>query len=436
MPNISRRILVADDDPVYREVAAEALENAGHKVMSAQHGGEAIKMLAAEHFDAAIVDLSMPVADGLQVIASIRSGTKNPHIPVIVITGHDDAIAVGRAYTAGATSFLTKPLNWVLFTPHVEFVLRASQTEDELRQASAAAAFLSNLKSQMMSALAGEFQAPIKTIFGFSELMSKEVYGALPDRQYKDMADEMSRASQNLSASLLKLMHSGQSLANQLELKEQAIDLNEAIADASTVMAHKSQARGVTLKTEAGIPAGTMLKADPALFRQALRSILDNAIRMSPRGGVVELHANLIAGNRLSIWASDEGPAIAADLMAEINGTKTGHKTFLQRPETRDVGIQVAKILTEAHQGVMHVRSESPGSNVLRLEFPGERVVASSAVEAASHQGEATARLAAIGTELVNDPRLRAWGNDQVIRGTAPAATPSSTRDSLGARRI
>jgi CheY-like chemotaxis protein len=189
MPLTKRHILVADDDATYREIATDSLERAGYKVTTAADGGAAIGLLARHVFDAAIVDLDMPVAGGFTVIETLRKDPQNAAIPVIVIKGHDDADAVNRAYRAGATSFLTKPLNWLLFTPHVEFVLRSGDTESELREATATLAFLSDLKSQMMSALAQEFQGPIKPSLVFAADGKK--CAALSRRPLTDMIGDI-----------------------------------------------------------------------------------------------------------------------------------------------------------------------------------------------------------------------------------------------------
>ena len=423
MTRKAQRILLADDDPIYREVASEALEKAGHIITQANDGGQAIERLAAQAFDAAIVDLSMPVADGLTVIAALRCGTLNAHIPVIVITGHDDAAAVEKAYEAGATSFLTKPLNWVLFTPHVEFVLRSGQIESELRQASAAAAFLSDLKSQMMTALAREFQTPIKTILGFSELMNKEVHGPLTPPAYREMTRDISKSAHNLNAALLKLMDFGRTLTEQLKINDVAVNAREAVLDALAALETKAERRDIALKADIALPAGLMIQADPALLSQALRSMLDNAIRLSPRGESVELYAGVEADGRLSILTRDRGPSVPEDLIAEINGARIAPKGFTQNTESRDVSIKIAKVLAEAHQGLMNVTSEFKGQNVVRLELPRERVLNAGRVAAASPAPDLQKRFAAIGEALALDPRLR------TTRDMPPASATRPLRD-------
>lgn len=418
MARKTQRILVADDDPIYRDVATEALEKSGHLITVAKDGGEALELLSSETFDAAIVDLSMPVADGLEVIAKLRAGVRNAQIPVIVITGHDDAAAVERAYLAGATSFLTKPLNWVLFTPHVEFVLRSGQIEADLREASAAAAFLSDLKSQMMSSLAREFQAPIKTIVGFSELINKEVYGPITPPNYRELTVDIGKSAHHLHSSLLRLMDFGRTLTEQLSINEQDFDARDALLDAIAALEKQAQRRDIKIKANINIPTSLKLKADKALLSQALRSLLDNAIRLAPRGSEVEVHAGLTADRDFGVWTSDKGPQVPSDLVAEINGSTVANKSFAPQLETRDVGIKIAKILTEAHQGCMKIHSEAGGMNIVRLELPRARVLEGAGQRETIANTGLQERFAAIGEALAHD--LRASGR-------TPQAMPAST---------
>ena len=420
-----RHVLVADDDPVYRDVASAALEEAGFKVTAVNDGGEAIAALKSAQFDIAIVDLTMPVADGVTVIESSRAEGPNIHTPIIVITGHDDASAVDGAYKAGATSFLTKPLNWLLFTPHVEFVLRSGQVESELRAANAAAAFLSDLKSQMMSALAREFQAPIKTIFGFSELIRKQVYGPLTPQMYGEMAVDMGLGAQQLNASLLKLMDFGKTLTKQLEIKAEEISISDLVNQSLSALGAKAERRGVILKTQVNIPDGATVNADPGLLSQAVRSLMDNAIRLSPRGAVVEINAGLAADGAFSVWTTDRGPPIPAELLAEFNTRAVNRTSVMAQSESRDVGIRIAKILTEAHQGSLEIKSDPGGGNLVRLEIPKERCVAPRVtLEPTLASAD---RLAVIGDELTHELRLRA--------SPAPMRSEMRSQTSFSARQ-
>ena len=318
MKTIKTKILIADDDPIYREVGREALEKAGYAITLAADGPQAIAALAREPFQAATVDLTMPGADGVAVIELARAGGPNATTPIVVITGHDDAAAVERAYNAGATSFLTKPLNWLLFTHHMNFMLRSGQIENELRETTMAAAFLSDLKSEMVGALGREFQTPIKTIYGFAELIRREVYGPFSPPAYRDMALDMGNAAQRLNASFLKLMELGNALSEQLQLKSEALPLGETIAMIVSSVADQAERRHVKLESRIDVAPDVAIEADRVLFIQAVRSIVSNAIRIAPRNSRVEIHAWIGDDGDLHISAIDQGPAISAGIIAEI----------------------------------------------------------------------------------------------------------------------
>ena len=429
MNNSRTRILVADDDPVYREVAKEALETAGHMVTAAADGVEAIAALASQQFDAAVIDLNMPKASGISVIEAARAGGPNINTPIIVVTGHDDATAIDQAYTAGATSFLTKPLNWVLFTPHVNFVLRSGQVESELRDATAAAAFLSDLKSQMMGALAREFQTPIKTIFGFAELIRKEVYGPLSPPMYRDMATDMGNAAQKLNVAFLSLLNFGNSLTEQLQLKTEPVRIVDVIRHAIAKSEDAAGRNSVKLITTIELTEDAHLEADPVLLLQAVRSVIGNAVKVAPRGSSVEIHAGVGSTGNFRLWTVDRGPAIPASLMAEINPPAINRSGRSQDYETRDVGIKIAKILTEAHQGRLDITSDSANGNVVSLDLPKERMLAKRAESSptlAPASGNQAERLAAVSLALSADPRVRLGRPAEYPAQPAAPSRPSS----------
>ncbi len=116
-------------------MAATALTDAGFAVETVADAAQALHRMQEQSFDIAVFDVMMPTLPGLELITKVRHFQNNRHLPVIVITGNDDTDSISRAFDAGATSVLSKPLNWPLFVQHVNFVLRAANTEGNLRDA-------------------------------------------------------------------------------------------------------------------------------------------------------------------------------------------------------------------------------------------------------------------------------------------------------------
>lgn len=130
------RLLVIDDDPIQREFATVFLSAPTVTIDTAENGADGLRMLAKNSYDLLITDMEMPVMDGFAVIEEVRADPALNRLPIVVVTGLEDMASIDRAYEAGATSFVTKPVNWRLLAYQLRFVLRAHKNEGN--QASAA----------------------------------------------------------------------------------------------------------------------------------------------------------------------------------------------------------------------------------------------------------------------------------------------------------
>ncbi|APE34822.1 DNA-binding response regulator [Nocardia mangyaensis] len=119
------RILIADDDPVVREVVRRYLERDGMEVVEAADGETASAALSGDDIDLAILDLMMPPPDGIALCLSVRGGAR-PDIPIIMLTalGEEDDRVVGLR--AGADDYVTKPFSPRELALRVASVLRRS----------------------------------------------------------------------------------------------------------------------------------------------------------------------------------------------------------------------------------------------------------------------------------------------------------------------
>jgi CheY-like chemotaxis protein len=119
------RILVTDDDAILREFARVHLTTPSASVELAESAEEGLKCLNTGEFDIALIDLEMPGMGGLEMIKRLRADPSHCDLPIVVVTGRDDMNSIDLAYEAGATSFVTKPVNWRLMSYQLRYVLRA-----------------------------------------------------------------------------------------------------------------------------------------------------------------------------------------------------------------------------------------------------------------------------------------------------------------------
>ena len=124
---INQTILLADDDNMSRMLMKKSLANSGYQIIDAADGLEAWQLFQQNQVDLCIIDVIMPEKDGFELCKLIRSHKFGEHIPILIITGLDDIDSISKAYEAGATDFLTKPINWLLLKHRVKYILRSYQ---------------------------------------------------------------------------------------------------------------------------------------------------------------------------------------------------------------------------------------------------------------------------------------------------------------------
>jgi len=108
---VPRRILLAEDGVINRKVAVNLLEQRGHHVTAVDNGQLAVEAFRREHFDLILLDVQMPVLDGLAATATIRNTEKasDGHIPIIAMTAHAMKGDRERCLSAGMDGYVSKP---------------------------------------------------------------------------------------------------------------------------------------------------------------------------------------------------------------------------------------------------------------------------------------------------------------------------------------
>ncbi|MCZ6465423.1 MAG: diguanylate cyclase, partial [Proteobacteria bacterium] len=127
-------ILVADDDRSIRTMATDALQAQGYAVVEAEDGEQALELFRRHSPSLVILDVTMPGMDGLSACRELRRSYPELAVPVLVLTGAEAESSVDRAYEAGATDFLNKPVSATLLCHRIRYLLRASDAVLQLRQ--------------------------------------------------------------------------------------------------------------------------------------------------------------------------------------------------------------------------------------------------------------------------------------------------------------
>jgi PleD family two-component response regulator len=118
------RILVADDDPVLRMLLATVLERHGFEVITVPSGDALVRTARDIMPDLLLVDVMMPVMDGLEAIRQLRQDTRTSHLPMLLITAQSTSQQAVQGFESGADDYITKPFNNDLLVARVKANLR------------------------------------------------------------------------------------------------------------------------------------------------------------------------------------------------------------------------------------------------------------------------------------------------------------------------
>ena len=112
MTSSPKRVLVVEDFEDSRFSLSKLLEIEGYEVLEASDGAQAVELALDERPDLILMDLSLPVIDGLSATRQIRENEAMKSVPIIALTAHDLIDFQAKAKDAGCTDYATKPVDF------------------------------------------------------------------------------------------------------------------------------------------------------------------------------------------------------------------------------------------------------------------------------------------------------------------------------------
>lgn len=357
-----------------RELASAKLLEAGYTVVTAANGAEALSLLREEGADMVISDLDMPVMNGFELTEAIRSDAVVGETPVMVITASDRGDAVDRAFAAGATSFLAKPMNWSLFHHAVKFVLRANDDRKALRLARDQAEAGAKFKDSLMSVMSHELRTPLNAIIGFGQIIADQ-FAKQDDNLHREYADYIVDGGRRLLSSVSDMLLASDARSGPIALNETDVTLGVLVDDALSGLEKTLRLAEVSVSVKV-CSRDLELCCDRALIARAIRKLVDNAVKFGPRGVDIVLGAAITRQGGLAIMVKDNGPGLKAERLEELTAPFAQLDMSLRRSrEGLGLGLPLVKVIAEAHEGSFRIDSKpNEGARAIMM-LPKARVV-------------------------------------------------------------
>ena len=375
-------ILVVDDDPVVRSLMRATLQRDGFDVIEADDGVEGCRHYSEHRPDLLLVDLVMPHMDGYELCRELRSRPESAYVPILVATTLDDLPSIARAYDAGATDFLPKPINWLVLNHRVRYILRASRAFEELRRnqerliaAKEAAEAASRAKSEFLANMSHELRTPLNAVIGFSDMMSDRMFGSL-NKKYAEYADIIGTSGRHLLAIITDILDLAKADADKLFLAEEKVDLAEVVKLSSQIVHDMALQAQIDFDSDIDELLPPIL-GDSAKLTQILVNLLSNAVKFTPSGGKVRVAVERSANRGITLRVEDTGIGMSPEqIPIALEPFGQIESSFSRKHAGVGLGLPLTKRLVELHGGCIEIDSAPGKGTVASIYLPEERVCA------------------------------------------------------------
>jgi len=328
-------LLVVDDRQVYQDALEAAFEPTECRLVSAGSAHEALLKLIDSEFAAIVLDINMPLVNGVELAGIIKQRARTRDIPILFLNAYQaDEQEILLGYDAGAIDYLSKPVHprilrskiaayvdlfrktralseanaalsqevgnriraqKALSAANQELEKRVEERTSELREAmereSAArieAEEQTRLREDFLAVVSHELRTPLNAIYGWSELLSRDGVSAVTRAEGLAAIKRNAKAQSRLIEDLLDTSRIASSKAR---IDAQRVNLTEVVAAAVQTAQPNAAANRLRLDTLIGssaqLPAGAWVMGDFGRLQQVIGNLLSNAIKFTPPGGTV-----------------------------------------------------------------------------------------------------------------------------------------------------
>ncbi len=256
----------------------------------------------------------------------------------------------------------------------VQDITERKRAEQALEEARRAAEESSRAKSEFLANMSHELRTPLNAVIGFSDIMLREMFGAIGNERYRGYLRDINESAHLLLHLIEDILDMSRSEAGKLVLQEDVVDLADIVADCVRLMTVRAEQGAIQIINDTGFDQ-TRLLCDGARMRQIVLNLLSNAVKFTDPGGRVQVSIGTAHDGGMQLCVADTGCGIAAEDLARA------FEPFVQlgrQPGTREgtgLGLPLTRQLVEAHGGSVELESQPGVGTTAIVRLPRSRLV-------------------------------------------------------------
>lgn len=410
-------ILIVDDTPADLQLLSSLLITQGYQVRAAVNGDRALDLVLAEPPDLILLDIPLPGLNGYDLCRRLKASDRVGQVPIIFVSALSDTADKVEAFACGGADYITKPFHATEVIARIENQLRISRLQQTLQQklhdrlaeqsdlestnrhleakvadhtaelqarqqelmvlqTRLGAALdkehaLNALMAQLLETIAHEFSTPLSIINTATQMLKlnrSQNRIQNDDRCFHMISASVSRISQTLKNTMTLTTAE----SNALQFCPESLDLAQFCHKIiSTWKLPPDSVHQIELLYRENNPQAAIASVDVTLLRQLLINLLQNAIRFSPQGGLVQLQLEIKPGEFV-LQVRDRGIGIPSEEQSHVFKQFYRASNANSVPGTPGVGLGLAVVqqIVRLHGGTVAIESELGQGTIVTVTLP------------------------------------------------------------------
>lgn len=406
-------VLVVEDNLITQELISKIFSHFGllvHLISNGQDGADLAHSLKP---DLILMDVFMPVLDGIEATRIIRSDPETRDIPIVVLSAGALQDEIERAREAGVNDYLVKPVSLDALLPIMKRYLRTEKTvvydgeksESEAKQvklqteklqndrrlqeqqiemqtrelilAKEAAEAANRSKSRFLANMSHDIRNPLNAIIGFSRILQKKAAGGELPKELNQYLENIIHSGRNLTELVNNILDVSKIEAGKMEVFPEVIELKEIVDGIIRLNSVQAEQKGIQLLCEFNPAPGIKTVSDRTCLNQILMNLVSNAIKFTPKGKSVMLTVEQ-TDTDIIFKVTDEGIGIPPEYHDIIFSSFEQLSDNIEHTlRGTGLGLAIAKNRVDMLGGTIEVDSDIGRTSVFSVKLPMQTVAES-----------------------------------------------------------
>ena len=354
--NDNYTILAIDDHDANLLLLKAILGSVGFNVITATSAAMAFEVLKQQKPDVIIMDIMMPLMDGYEATAIIKSNEEYKDIPIIFLTALVTSEDVVKCFKSGGSDYISKPFNRDELIARVSNQASLQSAKKQISDQNNELKKIMEHRDRLYSVIAHDLRGPLGTIKMIMECLQTNLQNKNIGFDNMELLSEANKLSDELFQLLDNLLKWTKNQLGRLNLVYQKVDIRDIVLSVVEFYAMISQFKSIQIVTE--VSSELFAYTDIDVVKTILRNFINNAIKFSYTNSEIVVGARK-KDNMIEIFVRDSGQGMPEDKQMKLRNREFMSSSFgTNKEEGTGMGLILSRDLIDRIGGVFEFESE------------------------------------------------------------------------------